>query len=57
MFSTGRVYVWRTLKEAYNPDCLLPAVKHGVGSVMVWAAISWYSILLAPLIPFMAKLL
>jgi hypothetical protein len=26
-------------------------------SVMVWAAISWYSILLVPLLPFMAKLL
>lgn len=44
LFSTnGRVYVWRTPKEAYDPDCLLPTVKHGSGSVMVWAAISWYS--------------
>ncbi|KMQ86560.1 transposable element tcb1 transposase [Lasius niger] len=39
----GRVYVWRTPKEAYNPDCLLPTVKHGSGSVMIWATISWYS--------------
>jgi hypothetical protein len=28
-----------------------------VGSVMVWAAVSWYSILLVPLLPFMAELL
>jgi hypothetical protein len=27
------------------------------GSIMVWAAISWYSILLVPLLPFMAELL
>lgn len=41
--TNGRVYVWRTPKEAYDPDCLLPTVKHGGGSVMIWAAISWYS--------------
>jgi hypothetical protein len=29
LFSTsGRVYVWRTPKEAYNPECLVPTVKH-----------------------------
>jgi hypothetical protein len=45
MFPTsGRVYVWRTPKEAYNPECLDPTVEHGRGSVMVWAAISRYSI-------------
>jgi hypothetical protein len=32
-----------TPKEAYNPECLIPVVKHGRRSVMVWAAISWYS--------------
>jgi hypothetical protein len=35
--TSGRVYVWRTPKEAYNPECLVPTLKHGGGSVMVWA--------------------
>jgi hypothetical protein len=55
--ASGKVYVQRTLKEAYNPECLVPTVKHGGGPVMVWAAISWYSILLVPLLLFMAELL
>jgi hypothetical protein len=44
--TSGRVYVWRTRKEAYNPECLVPTVKHGGGSVMAWPAIrlSWYSV-------------
>ena len=41
--TTGRVYVWRQPKEAFYPDCLLPTVKHGGGSVMIWGAISWKS--------------
>jgi hypothetical protein len=32
----GKVYVWRTPKEAYNLECLVPIVEHGIGSVMVW---------------------
>jgi hypothetical protein len=40
--TSGRVYVWRTPKEAYNPECLVPITKHGGGSVMVWEAISCY---------------
>jgi hypothetical protein len=38
-----RGYVWRTPKEAYNPECLVPSVKNGGGSVMIRAAISWCS--------------
>jgi hypothetical protein len=30
----------RTPKDAYNPECLVPTVKHGGGCVMVWAAVS-----------------
>jgi hypothetical protein len=55
--TSGRVYDWRTPKETCNPEFLVPTVKHGEGSVMVWAAISWYCILLAPLLPFTAELL
>jgi hypothetical protein len=52
--SSGRFYVWRTTKEAQNSEGLLPKVTRG-GSVMAWAAISWYSILLVPLLPFMVE--
>jgi hypothetical protein len=37
--TSGRVYIWRTPKEAYNLECLVPTVKHGGTSLMVWAAI------------------
>jgi hypothetical protein len=39
LFTTWR----RTPRKAYNPEYLLPIVQHGGGSVMIWAAISWYS--------------
>jgi hypothetical protein len=42
--ASRRVYVCVTPKVAYNPECLVPTVKHGRSSVMVWAAISWYSV-------------
>ena len=39
--TSGRVYVWTSPKEVHNPACLvLPVVKHGARSVMIWAAIS-----------------
>jgi len=44
MFSvSSQIYIWRMPKEAYNPAFLVPTVKYGDGSVMIWAAISWYS--------------
>jgi hypothetical protein len=53
----GKVYVWRISKEAYNPECQVPAVKHGEVLWWFWSAVSWYSILLFPLLHFMAKIL
>jgi hypothetical protein len=45
LFPTSRrVYVWRAPKEAYNAECLVPTVKRGEGSTMVWAAILLYSV-------------
>jgi hypothetical protein len=55
--SSVRVCVWRTPKQAYNLERLVPTVKHGRGRVMVWAAVSWYTILLVSLLYFMAELL
>ena len=40
--TSGLVYVWKVPKEVWNPECLVPTVKHGGGSVMIWVAISWY---------------
>jgi hypothetical protein len=37
--TSGRVYVWRTPKESYNPERLVQRMKHWGGSVIVWAAI------------------
>jgi len=36
--TSGWVYVWKTPKEAHNPECLVPTVKYRGGSVMIWAA-------------------
>ena len=33
--TSGRVYVWRTPKEAYNPKRLVQAMTHEEGSVVV----------------------
>ena len=35
--SDGKVMVWRTLKEEYDPHCIVPTVKHGGDSVTVWS--------------------
>ena len=29
-------FVWRRVGERMNPKCVIPTVKHGGGSVMVW---------------------
>ena len=41
--TTGRVYFWRQPKEAFDPDCLHPTLKHGRDSVMTWGTICWKS--------------
>jgi hypothetical protein len=33
--TSGSVYVWETPKDAYNPEHIVPQVKHGGGTVMV----------------------
>jgi len=38
--TSGWVYVWTSPKDIHNPACLVPVVKHGARSVMIWAAIS-----------------
>jgi hypothetical protein len=38
--ASGRVFLWEIYKEAYNPERLVPTVKYGGGSVMIWAAIT-----------------
>ena len=38
--SDGKVMVWRTTKEEYDPKCTVPTVKHGGGSVIVWGCFS-----------------
>jgi hypothetical protein len=37
--TSGFVCVWRTSKKACKPECLIPTVKHGDRSVMIWASI------------------
>ncbi|GFX79330.1 transposable element Tcb1 transposase [Trichonephila clavipes] len=51
--TTGRVYVWRTPKEAFALECIVRTVKHGGGSLMVWRAISWRG--LGPLVTLHGK--
>jgi hypothetical protein len=41
--TSGWVCVWRMPNEACISECLAPTVTQGGGSVIVWAAISWYS--------------
>ena len=34
--SDGKVIVWITLCEEFDPKCTIPTIKHGMDSVMVW---------------------
>ncbi len=38
--SDGVKRVWRQPGEKYKDKCVLPTVKHGGGSVMVWGCVS-----------------
>ena len=38
--SDGRVMVWQTPQEAFDPRCMVPTVKHGGGNVKCWDCIS-----------------
>ena len=38
--SDGRIMVWRTSQEAFNPRCTVPIVKHGGGNVTCWDSFS-----------------
>ena len=38
--SDGVQHVWRRPGEEYQDNCVLPTVKHGGGSVMVWGCMS-----------------
>ena len=38
--SDGRVMVWRTPQEAFDPRCMVPTVKHGGGNVKCWGSFS-----------------
>ncbi|EFN70315.1 Transposable element Tcb2 transposase, partial [Camponotus floridanus] len=41
LFGTpGAVYVHRRIGEAYNPKCVVPTVKHGGGSIMIWGCMA-----------------
>jgi len=46
--SDGRVWTWRKVGYRYHTNHLIPTVKHGGGSVMVWSCFSWNG--LGPLI-------
>ena len=38
--SDGKIMVWRSTMEEYDPKRTVPTVKHNGGSIMVWACFS-----------------
>lgn len=40
----GRMRVWRRVGERYHADCLMPTMKFGGGSVMMWGCFSWWGV-------------
>ena len=38
--SNGKVMVWRSVNEEFDPKCIRPTVKHGGVSLMVWGCFS-----------------
>lgn len=42
--SNRRIYVRRSTEEKMLPDCVVPTVKHGGGSIMVWGCFSGHGI-------------
>ncbi len=38
--SDGFQHVWRRPGEEYQENCVLPTVKHGGGSIMVWCCMA-----------------
>lgn len=38
--SDGKVMVWRSPKEEFDPKCTVPTVKHGGGNVKCWGCFS-----------------
>ncbi|CAF2093173.1 unnamed protein product [Rotaria magnacalcarata] len=39
--SAGKIMVWRTSTEEFNPKCTVPTGKHGGGNVKVWRCFAW----------------